>query len=141
MSTSPDGDGGLFRRLRPNPEERHKAIEDPGVPWRDWFYFSFVKAWLALGFLVIDALIAGAWAESHNYVGLALSEAVAVYLEFLAFRYLWTRPGPEEERHGPFSPSWHRPVRVGRWTPEAWYPERFRVQKPGQSGPDPHEFL
>ncbi|HKV90489.1 MAG TPA: hypothetical protein VJQ43_04735 [Thermoplasmata archaeon] len=139
MSTSRSG--GLLGQLRPTEEERRRALEDPGVSWREWFYFTFLKTWLGLGFLVADALLASAWAESRNYLGLAVSLAAVVYLEFLAFRYLWTRPGGSEQRKSSFARSWHRPVWAGRWTPESWYPERYRAPQPGASGPDPNDFL
>jgi hypothetical protein len=129
-------------RLRPNKAERERAVADPGPPWKEWFYFSFLKVWIGLGFLIVDAMVAGAFAEVRQYVGLVVARAAVVYLEFLAYRYLWTRPGPEEERFTPYRPSWHRPVRFGRWTPEAWHPEVFaRHLPPGGTGPDPNEFL
>jgi hypothetical protein len=122
-------------------EERLAAIADPGVPWRDWFFFSFLKPWLALGYLIVDGLIAGAAAEAHSVVGLVIGLAIAVYLEFLGYRLLWTRPDVAEERTTPFRRTWYRPVRVGRWTPEAWYPEQYRVRAAESTGPDPTDFL
>jgi threonine/homoserine/homoserine lactone efflux protein len=128
--------------LRPPTEEEKKAaIEEPGVPWRDWFFFSFLKPWVAIGYLTVDAFIVGAAAEAHSLVGIALGLAAATYLEFLGYRVLWTRPSPTEDRSTPFHPSWHRPVRVGRWTPEAWYPERYRIRVIEGTGPDPADFL
>lgn len=132
---------GLFGRPRPTEEERLQALEDPGVPWRDWFYFSFLKVWVCLGFLILDGLVAGAFAESRNFVGLFVALLIAVYLEFVLFQYLWIRPGPDDLRASTFAPSWYRPARVGRWTPETFYPERFRMAKPSETGPDPNEFL
>jgi hypothetical protein len=122
-------------------DERKAAIADPGVPWRDWFYFSFLKPWVAVGFLTVDALIAGAAAEAHSALGGGLGLVAAVYLEFLAYRVLWTRPDVAEERTTPFQRSWYRPVRIGRWTPEAWYPERYRIRVARATGPDPTDFL
>ncbi|MCI4325304.1 MAG: hypothetical protein L3K00_05435 [Thermoplasmata archaeon] len=129
-------------RLRPTKAEREAAVAHPGLPWREWFYFSFLKVWIGLGFLILDALIAAEFAELRNLLGLVLGLVVAVYLEFLAYRLLWTRPGPEEERSTPYQPTWYRPVRFGRWTPEAWHPEQYRRHLPSTTGgPDPHEFL
>ncbi|HEV8049783.1 MAG TPA: hypothetical protein VGP88_04230 [Thermoplasmata archaeon] len=128
-------------RPPPTDDEKKAAIEDPGVPWKDWFFFSFLKPWLGLGMLTVDAFVAGAAIEAHSAAALAGGLAVAVYLEFLVYRALWTRPGASESRSEPFRPSWYRPVRVGRWTPEAWYPERFRIRAPGATGPDPADFL
>jgi hypothetical protein len=137
-----DLEEGPGPRLRPTPADRSAAVADPGVPWKDWFYFSFLKVWIGLGFLIVDAMVAGFFAEQRQYVGLVLGTAAAFYLEFLAYRFLWTRPGPEEERSTPYRPSWYRPVRFGRWTPEAWHPEAFARHVPTTTGgPDPHEFL
>jgi hypothetical protein len=128
-------------RPPPTPEERQAAIDDPGIPWRDWFYFSFLKPWVGLGFLTVDAFVAGSAAEAHSLPGLAVGIAVALYLEFLLYRALWVRPSPTEDRSVPFRASWYRPVRVGRWTPEAWYPERYRIRAAEATGPDPADFL
>jgi hypothetical protein len=129
-------------RLLPTEEEKRRAVDEPGVPWKDWFYFSFLKVWVSLGFLILDAMVAAAWSEARNWIGLVASLVVVVYLEFLAFRFLWTRPATTEERFTEFKANWLRPVRRGRWTPEAWYPERFAThQASGRSGPDPNEFL
>jgi hypothetical protein len=129
-------------RFRPNEAERRAATADPGVPWREWFYFSFLKVWLGLAFLIADALIAGFFAEAHSVVGLVVGLILAVYLEFLAYQVLWSRPGPEEERFTPYRPTFYRPVRFGRWTPEAWHPEQFTRHLPGTgAGPDPNEFF
>jgi hypothetical protein len=129
-------------RFRPTEAERRAANADPGVPWREWFYFSFLKVWIALGFLVFDALIAGFFAEARNLPGLVVGVGVALYLEFLAYQVLWKRPGADEERFTPYRPTVVRPVRYGRWTPEAWHPERFTRHLPSAgSGPDPNEFL
>jgi hypothetical protein len=129
-------------RLLPTRAEREAAVAAPGVPWKDWFYFSFLKVWIALGFLILDGLIAGEFAELRSAGGLVLGLAIAVYLEFLAYRFLWTRPGPEEERSTHYHPTWFRPVRLGRWTPEAFHPEEFARHLPSTvAGPDPTEFL
>ena len=67
----------------------------------------------------------------------------AIYLELLLYRFLWYRPDPEEGyRATAFRPTWLRPVRYGRWTPEAF---RAREGKDPFGdvavGPDPREFL
>lgn len=131
---------GLLLGPPPTPEERKQAIEDPGPSWREWFYFSFLKVWIPLGFLILDTILAAGWVESHNWIGLGVTLAVALYLEFLAFLYLWARLPLEQDRTQPFRPSWFRPVRMGRWTPERWYPERYRGARV-VTGPDPDEFL
>jgi hypothetical protein len=132
---------GLFGRPKPTEEERQKALEDPGEPWGQWFYFTFLKVWIPLGFLILDGWIAGAALEVRNYPALVIGLVAAVYLEFLAFRALWAHPPDDESPSRPFRRSWYRPVRFGRWTAESWYPERFRSPTPGRTGPDPNEFL
>jgi hypothetical protein len=133
--------GGLFGRLRPTAEERRQAIEDPGEPWHDWFYSTFLKVWIALGFLIVDGWIAGADLATRSYVALGLELAGALYVEYVAFRYFWSRPSEDESLSRPFHRTWYRPFRFGRWTPYTWYPERFRGPTPGRTGPDPNEFL
>jgi hypothetical protein len=129
-------------RLRPTEAERRAAQADPGVPWREWFYFSFLKVWIALAFLIADGLVIGFFVEARSIPGLIGGTAIALYLEFLAFQILWRRPGPDEERFTPYRPSFYRPVRHGRWTPEAWHPEQFARHLPSTvAGPDPNEFL
>lgn len=124
--------------------ERTEAIEEPGPSWHDYFYFSFAKAWGLLGFAVVDAWVIAAWLQPLQVVPLVLSLIAASYLELLLFRFLWYRPGPDDSAStGAFRPTWLRPVRFGRWTPEG---ERVRKGLPGEdlderTGPDPSEFL
>ena len=123
-------------------EERAKAIAHPGPSWKEFFYFDFLKMCIALGFVVLDAWIAVLFLEPPDLVGLGLAVAAALYLEFLAYRYLWARPPADESPHAAFRRSWTRPVRFGRWTPEM-----FRLRAglepylDGTHGPDPREFL
>lgn len=121
-------------------EERRRAIEHPGPSWREWFYTSFLKAWLGLLFFIVDAWILTAFLSPFAPALLVPSVAAALYLELLLWRYLWYEPDPETERRGEFHPTLLRPTRLGRWTPEA---ERLRLgldPAPG-SGPDVREFL
>ncbi|MCI4353104.1 MAG: hypothetical protein L3K14_06935 [Thermoplasmata archaeon] len=123
---------------------RTAAIEEPGASWREYLYLSLAKAWVLLGFGVVDAWIISAWLQPPNVLALGLTLAGAFYLEFLLFRYLWYRPGPDESAStGPFRPSWTRPVRFGRWTPETWRlrDARARGEPAEHHGPDPSEFL
>ncbi|MCI4347212.1 MAG: hypothetical protein L3J97_01165 [Thermoplasmata archaeon] len=122
---------------------RAAAIEEPGASWREYVYLSLAKAWVILGFGVGDAWIIASWLQPPNFGALGLSLVGAIYLEFLLFRFLWYVPGPDESAStGPFRPSWTRPVRFGRWTPEAGrlrkQRDRAGVERPG---PDPSEFL
>ena len=122
-------------------KERTEALAEPGPSWREWLYFEFLKVWIALAFLIVDSWIAASWLDPFNAVGLFGSLALALYLEFLAYRCLWYRPDPERWQRE-FRPSWFRPVRVGRWTPEAWRVRAGKEPFPGvATGPDPREFL
>lgn len=127
------------------PEAKRQALDDPGPSWRQWFYRSFLKAYVILGFVILDSWVAGSWAEpSVNLVGLVPSLAFAVYLEVLLYRYLWERPSPEEaaDRRRPFRPTWLRPRLFGIWTPEAERAQAGLDPVPGAAaGPDPSEFL
>jgi len=122
-------------------EAREKAIADPGPSWKEWFLFSGAKVWVALGFFVIDVWIIESWLYPPNAAGLGLSIAAAVYLEFLAYRFLWYRWDPEAPRRvGPFKPTFLRPREVGLWTREGV------LMKQGQfptadDGPRREDFL
>ena len=105
---------------RPNDEERSKALADPGPPWSEWFYGEFLKIWIALGFFVLDAvLIVGPLLEAGLYVPILPALLVALYLEYLAFQYLWHEPrehysGSTRAEAG--LQRWVHPVTFGRWT-------------------------
>lgn len=124
--------------------DRVAALAEPGASWREYFYYSFAKAWGVLGFAIVDTWIAAIWVQPLQAAPLFFSLAGALYLEFLFFRYLWYRPGPDDSAStGSFHPTWTRPVRFGRWTPEA---ERVRrglsaIDPSEVTGPDPSEFL
>ena len=122
-------------------QERRTALEDPGPSWKEWFYHSALKAYVALGFLIGDAWLATAFFSPFDPAALGASLLAAVYLEFLAYRYLWYRPDPDVERlHGRFQRTWLRPTQFGRWTPEG---ERLRAGLTPfpDAGPDPRDFL
>jgi DNA-binding transcriptional LysR family regulator len=133
---------------RPNENERKKALEHPGPPWRDWFYASFLKVWIPLGFLIVDSWIVGYWVEAGELIGVLPSLAVAIYLEYLVFMYLWYRPrdDPSHSVRAESRRRWLFPVLFGRWTPEG---TRIRAGLPPYGsenvspggGPDPTEFF
>jgi hypothetical protein len=134
---------GLLRAPKLTEEERQRAIRIPGPTWRQYFYRDFLKMWIGLGFLVVDAWIAVFWLQPFQPLALAGSLAGAIYLEALAWNALYYRPNPDREsEHARFRPSWIRLVRFGRWTPEA---ERARAGKDPFEGerstPRPEEFL
>lgn len=135
--------GGFLRGLGPplTPEERQKALEDPGPSWREFFFYEFLKWWIGLGFLVADVLLISSFLQPLDLPVLVPALVLALYLEILAWAYLWARPKLEDEGHGrKFQPTWRRPFRFGRWTPEA---ERIRagLDPIPTVGPDPREFL
>ena len=129
-------------------QEKREALRAPGPSWRDWFFYDHAKWWVGLLFLIVDSWIAAAWVyggspSTLDAVGLALSLALAVYLEFLAWGYLWRRPSERTERsHRRFRPSWRALREFGRWTPEgARLRERGSVAAPEDGSPNPREFL
>ncbi len=123
-------------------DERARAIAHPGPSWQEYFYFQFLKMWIALGFLILDAWIAVLFLEPTDLPAMAAALAGALYLEFLAYRYLWFRPALDESPHFQFRRTWSRPVRFGRWTPEMFrLREGLEPYLDGTRGPDPREFL
>ena len=126
-----------------DPETRAAAIADPGPSWKEWFFHEFARAWILLGFFIADAIIFVLWAVPFVPVAMVLSIIGAIYLEFLAYQVLWSRGNAEEEYRMPvFRPTFFRPVRFGRWTPE--FDRLRRGADPwgdAPRGPDPAEFL
>jgi hypothetical protein len=129
-------------------EERHEALRDPGPSWKEWFFFDHAKWWVGLGFLIVDSWIAASWIEGGTLsalgaLGMGLSLAVAVYVELLAYRYLWHRPGEHDLRpRGRFRPTWLTPREFGRWTPEAVRQRARGARGVSDDGPpSPHDFL
>ncbi len=123
-------------------EEKRRALADPGPGWREWWFRSASKWYIGLGLLIADAWIVTFWIEEGSVVAAFATLAVLLYLEFLLYQYLWYRPAPTVRAdRAKFRPSWHRPVRFGRWTPEAdlarIHPEALRAE----DGPDLHEFV
>lgn len=119
------GDDGSFPS--PESERRRRAALAalPGPDWKTWFLETGLRPYLLLLFLVIDAWIVLMWFELGSLVGLVLTLVPAVYLEFLFYRYLWTKPDLEAPR--PFRRTLTRPVWAGRWTPEGM---RLRAGEP-----------
>lgn len=117
-------------------EEREAALKAPGQSWHDWFYFIALKWWVGLGILIIDSWIVAGWIEAGGWLELLGSVALAVYLEYLLWQYLWHPYHPE--LHGQFRPTWKAPFEAGRWTPER---EALLAGKLEPAAPDPRQFL
>ena len=120
-------------------EEKRRALEDPGPTWREWFLQTAAKWWLLLAFFVVDAWLLVVCLTLHGWtVVYGLTPLfVALYLEFLTYRFLWYSP-LEVRRNRRFQPTWYRPVPYGRWTPEAEY---FRTHPIVSDGVNPDDFL
>lgn len=132
---------GLGPKL--SPEERQRALADPGPTWTEYFFRDFLRWWTGLGFMIIDAVIVSSFLRPPALLPLLLSLAAAVYLEFLLYEYFWHNPKWEELPARPHR-SWRRairPVVAGRWTlayrqiREGGLPPR-----PG-AGPDAADFM
>ena len=122
--------------------EREAAVREPGPSWREWLYQQAFRWWLGLGLLIVDTWIAAGWVEVGGWLPLAGSLAVALYLEYLLYQYLW-HPF-DIELGNRFRPTWRTPFRVGRWSTDREKLLRGEIghAAPGaQDGPDPHEFL
>jgi hypothetical protein len=125
-----------------DPDTRAHAISEPGPSWAEWARGPLAKTYLALGYFVADILLVVTGLNPVDpivFAGLLL----ALYLEYLLWQYLWYRPNfDRESRSGTFQPTFLRPARFGRWTPEG---DRARagVDPFGNEivGPDPDEFL
>lgn len=126
-------------------EERARALAEPGASWRQWFLYSFLKAWGLLGFFIADVFILAEFGDPFLPWALAPSLAAAFYAEYVLYQVLWHRPSLDAlmaQRRG-FRRTWHHPVPYGRWTIEA---ERAHAGLPTlpadeEPHPDPYEFL
>lgn len=131
---------------RPTEAERKRAVEDPGTSWGEWFYASFLKVWIPLGFLIVDSWIVGGWLEAGFLWGIAVTLPPALYAEYVAFEYLWAHPGGDPSRsvRESFQRGYLHPFQYGRWTREG---RRVRAGLPPmeggseRAGPDPSEFF
>jgi hypothetical protein len=141
---------GPLEGLRPRDlteEQRQAALVDPGPTWREYFYYSFVKVWVCLGFFVLDAVLVASLLNPLQLVALVLAVPLAIYAEYVLYMYLWYRPSLAHalSRREEFRPSWRLPVEFGRWTPESDRIRRgldpFLRRAPSPAGPDSREFL
>ncbi len=128
-------------------QEKLQALRDPGPGWKEWFLFDGAKWWVGLLYLVVDSWIVGLWFERYGVTGtivvlIVLSLVAALYLELLAFRYLWRRPADDEHvGSGVFRPGPFALREVGIWTPEAKSHLASRLRRGPEGAPDPHDFL
>jgi hypothetical protein len=120
--------------------EKARALREPGPSWRQWMFQSAFRTYYLLGILIADVQVIVAWYEVGSIVGLILSLVLALYLEFLLYRYLWYRPR-ETLTERVFHRSWLRPVEYGRWTAEADLVRAGISIGRTEEGPTPKEFL
>jgi hypothetical protein len=118
-------------------EEKRRALEDPGPSWRDWFFQTAAKWWIGLGVLVVDAWLLVLCLDLGSIVLVIPVLGLALYAEFLLYRYLWYTPA-ETRTARRFRRTWYRPVPYGRWTPDAEY---FRGKPVSVDGPSADDFL
>ena len=149
---------GLFGFPKVSPEEKQRALQDPGPSWREWLSGSFAKTYLGLGFFIADAIIVAYWLGPPIVLtGLVVSIVIAIYLEYLCWQFLWYVPRAwteeppvpasgdpwssrgEAEARASLRRLWH-PVRFGRWTNASTRWRSGHAPVPTQ-GPDPREFL
>jgi len=122
--------------------EKARALEEPGPSWRTWALHSLLRWYYMLGILIADVQIVVYWYEVGSVVGLVLSLAAALYLEFLLYRILWYRPRPDAPRLHQFHRTWFRPVEYGRWTTEAQLVAAgVDIYRGTTDEPNPREFL
>ncbi len=102
---------GPFGLPKVHEEERRRALEDPGVSWKDWLSSSFAKTYLGLAFFIADGLLIASWfGPPANYPAMIGTTALALYLEYLAWQYPMV-PAPGVGRGPRYSPG-HRPRRT-----------------------------
>lgn len=113
-------------------KERKAALEDPGPSWKEWFLYSGAKWWISLGFLIVDAWVITSWFDPFDPLGLGLSLGACIYLEYLAYGYLWHRPAELRPVGSPrFRPTWYRLREFGCWTPEEAEQREGTLERPG----------
>lgn len=139
---TPEDEFALDARLSAVSEEKRRALAAPGPSWRQWWFHDGSKWYVGLGLLILDIWLLAYGFEAGALLGAVALLVVAVYAEFLLYRYLYYRPHPDDQAHATrFRRTWTRPVAFGRWTPEADF-VRAGGKLPGpEEGPNPKEFL
>lgn len=124
----------------PTAQQRKEALEAAGPTWREYFFRSFLKVWIGLALFIVDIWIIVTWIQPLNLALMLATLAVAIYLEFLLYQYLWRRASLSDDPQK-FRPSVFRPVLYGRWTIEADLARAGKLAVEPRKGPDPKEFL
>jgi hypothetical protein len=120
-------------------EEKRRALADPGPSWREWWFYSASKWYLAVALFVLDAWLFGAALEASLFAVGLLAMVPTFYAEFVLWQYLYSRtPVGAPTR---FRPTWSRPVRFGRWTAEGHAIRHGGMVIDENGGPDPRDFL
>lgn len=133
-------------------ETFRRALEEPGLGWKDWFYQRFLKVWIPLAFFIVDVWIVISWLPLQGTVLSApvlvlvmiASLVAAIYLELMAFQFLWYDPDASfsHSTRGEVTRWALRPGAYGRWT-ERGMAARGATGRPApvEAAPDPDEFL
>jgi hypothetical protein len=138
---TPEGEVAYRERIEQVVEEKRRALEDPGPPWKEWFFHDGAKWWVGLSFFVIDTWFFVGGLEAGLFALGLLLLVPATYLQLLLWRFLWYRPSIDRPVRGDFHRSWLRPVEFGRWTPEGVVVRTQGREALGPRGPNPREFL
>lgn len=146
---TPEEEAALQLGLERVAEDKRKALLEPGPNWKQWFFYQGMKWWLPVLFLIVDSWIAASWIGNDsfaaaNVLGMVVSLVLAVYLEGLAYLYLWREPSDQEAATGGrFRPGWRGLREYGRWTPEGERRRRWAASSPPSEpgAPEPRDFL
>ncbi len=138
---TPEALHGLRTQLDRVAEEKRRALADPGPSWREWWFHHAAKWYVLLGLLIGDLWLVTLGVETGGLAFALVALIGLLYGEFLLYRFLWYRPR-DEGRHaaGSFRPTFLRPVRYGRWTPEADYVRAGGQLDADDDGAKLHEF-
>jgi hypothetical protein len=138
----------MFGRLKDgvglSPEERQRAIEEPGESWRTWFLTTGLKPWIVLLLLIIESLgiVSMLQVLSGAAALLVLGPLVALlYVDILFWNFLWRVPSLDEWKTGEFRNSWWQPFKIGRWTHEYAIWKSGKGKEIAMSDVNPHDFL
>jgi hypothetical protein len=125
-------------------EERRRAIEEPGPSWKRWALDTGLKPWVALGFLILDGGVFLTLYGSGTEWGYILSGptvAGALFLNYLAWQYLWHEPR-DGESPARFRRTLLHPFYMGRFNERYadWKANRLDPRET-ESGVDARDFF